>query len=146
MPEKEPTNTSWLIQLVPYMLACTLSCAGGMVAYFQRMNKHKLAFNLFKFSLETATSAFVGLITFLLCDIADMGWQATAIILSICGHRSAQVLSLYSDTVFEALEVFVKTSLRRFTNGTDSKAETGRKKQTRKQAEKPSEREISKDA
>lgn len=126
MPEKEPTNVSWLIQGMPIMFAMLWSAFAGAIGYVNRINKRKAAFNLISFIIEISTSGFVGIVAFMLCDAAGFGWSTTAAIVAISGHMGARALALVENLGIHLI-------YKRF-GYDDSKAKTQRTKKTAEDA------------
>jgi len=146
MTEKElGQNTEWLIQLIPYLWASLISLISAMIGYLNRIDRRKMKFNFFRFALESVTGSFVGIITFLLCEIADLNWSTSAILMSISAINSAKMLNLYSDVVFETVSNFLKSILRRVENG-DNETEISRTQETSSNAKKPRKRLQAKNA
>jgi amino acid permease len=105
MPEKDPENVSWLLQLIPMLFATGLAALGGMVQYFNKIDKNGVPFSAVKLLIEVGTSGFVGIVSFELCDAAGFSWQLTAALVAISGHMGARALVLIENQV-----------VRRFTN------------------------------
>jgi len=130
MPEKEIANKGdWLIQNMPFIFAIALSCLGGMVSYMNRIDRTGIAFSFFRLVVEIMTSGFVGVISFMLCDAAELGWSMTAAIVAISGHMGTRALFLIEGVVVKMANNFVE----RNTNG-NSKTETGSTEETRDDA------------
>jgi len=110
MPEKElPTSApSWLIQAIPFILAIILSCLGGLVNYLHKISRTGAAFNFFRLCLEIFTSAFVGIVVFLLCDTAELEWSTTAALVAISGHMGTRALFLLESAGIDAVSNFLK--------------------------------------
>jgi len=71
-----------------------LSMWGGTVNYIYKLNKYHLPFSLFRFIGEILTAAFVGVITFLLCNSSGLGLEVTAALVGISGHMGTRALFL----------------------------------------------------
>lgn len=109
MPEKELNNNGeWIVNIIPFCFVIALSCLGGILNYLNRINKGGIAFNFFKFSLEVATSGFVGVITFLLCDIAELRWSITAALCAISGHMGTRALFLIEKPAIQTVVNLLK--------------------------------------
>jgi len=106
MPEKDPDNVSWLLQLVPMIFAVLLAALGGAIQYLNKIDRNGTAFSFVKLLIEIATSGFVGIVSFELCDAAGFSWQITAALVAISGHMGARAIVLIETQV-----------IRRFTNG-----------------------------
>lgn len=126
MPEKDPQNQTFLVQLLPFLMAIALSCIGGLVSYLNRIDKGGIAFSFFRLSIEIITSGFVGIISFMLCDYAELEWSATAAIVAISGHMGTRALFLIENAAVKVAENFIEGK----TNGNRK-----RKAETTKQAD-----------
>lgn len=69
-----------------------LSIWGGTVSYLHKLSKYGIPFSLFKFMAEIITAAFVGLITFLLCQSSGISMTITAALVGISGHMGTRAL------------------------------------------------------
>lgn len=129
MPEKDLQNIAWqtwLVQILPFLMAIALSCVGGIVSYLNRIEKGGIAFSFFRLSIEIITSGFVGIISFMLCDYAELEWSATAAIVAISGHMGTRALFLIENAAIKVAENFIEGK----TNGNRK-----RKTETTKQAD-----------
>ena len=98
MPENElnkaAQESEWIVQAIPFCVAIALSVFGGIVNYVHRMDKHGMAFSLFRLMVDIFTSGFVGIVSFMLCDAAGLGWSTTAAVVAISGHMGTRALFL----------------------------------------------------
>ena len=69
-----------------------LSMWGGTVSYIYKLNKYHIPFSLLRFAGEILTSAFVGVITFLLCQSSGLSMEVTAALVGISGHMGTRAL------------------------------------------------------
>ena len=69
-----------------------LSAWGGAVSYFHHMDKHGLPFSLMRLAMDVFTSAFVGVLTYLLCHEAGISDGVTAAMVGISGHMGTRAL------------------------------------------------------
>ncbi len=69
-----------------------LSIWGGTVSYLHKLSKYGIPFSLFKFMAEIITAAFVGLITYLLCQSSGISMTITAALVGISGHMGTRAL------------------------------------------------------
>lgn len=92
--------------------------------YLNKLDRSGAAFSFLRLSIEVITSGFVGIVSFMLCDQAELSWNATAAIVAISGHMGTRALFLIEKVAFIPL-------LRSYGYGedNDSKAKTGGKKQ-----------------
>ena len=103
IPKIDDSVTQW----ISYCWVVIIAAWGGIVSYFHKIDKHKIPFNLIKFIAEIATSAFVGVITFLLCDAANLSWELTAAFVGVSGHMGTRALFI----IEKKYEKFVKGDL-----------------------------------
>lgn len=92
MPEKFTELSASFTEWVTYLWVVGLSSLGGMVHYFHKISTTKAKFNFIVFVGEILTSAFVGIITFFLCDAANLSWQTTAAMVGISGHMGTRAI------------------------------------------------------
>jgi len=91
MPDKNPES----FQLITYAWVIGLSILGGIVSFFQKVKKGQTRiFNIVEFIGEVVTSAFVGIVTFYLCQASHMDELTTAGIVAISGHMGSRALFL----------------------------------------------------
>lgn len=87
--EKDPTSYS----LITYLWVSGLAMLGGFVSYMRKMEqRHPSTFSFAEFIGEIAASAFAGIITFWLCEHADVGGLLTAALVGISGHAGSRAL------------------------------------------------------
>lgn len=92
MPEKIADVADNVSQWLSWIWVIALSGWGGAVSYFHKVDKHSLKFSFVKFAMEIATSAFVGVLTFLICDAASLSWEITAAMVGVSGHMGTRAL------------------------------------------------------
>lgn len=89
MPEKDPLNYS----LVTYAWVVMWSVWGGMVSFYNKLKAgHVRAFNITELLGELCTSGFVGVITFWLCEQAEIQPLMSAALIGISGHMGSRAL------------------------------------------------------
>lgn len=69
-----------------------LSAWGGMVSYFHNLGRHGLKFSLLRLFVDISTSAFVGILTYLLCRATIRSEEVTAAMVGISGHMGTRAL------------------------------------------------------
>lgn len=126
MQDQDPNYVEPIVQATPLLFAVLLACFGGAVGYFNRIDRMGLAFSFFRFAVEIATSALVGIISFMLCDAAGFDWRYTAAIVAISGHMGARALYLLE-------QVFSQYLYRRY-GYEDGKREIGYTEETHEHA------------
>ena len=89
MPEKDPTSYSLLTYAWVFMLAIL----GGIVNFMHKLKAgHTRVFNFVEFIGELVTSAFAGVITFWLCENANMSPVLTAAFVGVSGHMGSRAI------------------------------------------------------
>jgi len=84
MPDKDPTSYS----LLTYAWIIMLSSTGGIISYLKKAK----SFSIVEFITELLTAAFVGIITFWLCEQAIIDPLTTAALVGISGHMGSRAL------------------------------------------------------
>lgn len=93
-PPREPFNYG----LATYFWVFALSVLGGVVRFMRKVKMGMArVFNLTEFIGEIVTSAFVGIITFWLCEGAHMNAYFTAAMIGISGHMGSRAIFLLED-------------------------------------------------
>jgi len=87
MPEKDPLNYS----LLTYVWVIALSVWAGSVSYLYKL-RSGLRFSLMEFIGEIATSGFVGLLTYWLCEYADIAAPLNAVMVGISAHMGSRAI------------------------------------------------------
>lgn len=86
---KDPTTYS----LITYLWVGVLSAWGGLVSFLRKRNAGEARpWNFAELIGEIVTSAFAGLITFWLCEAADIQPLVTAALVGITGHMGGRAL------------------------------------------------------
>lgn len=94
MLEKDPTSYSFLT----YLWVFGLSSLGGFISFMNKVKKgHARAFNIAEFIGEISASAFAGVITFWLCENADISPLVTAAFVGVSGHMGSRAIMLFED-------------------------------------------------
>jgi hypothetical protein len=101
MTEKSPE----IYAFVTYAWVLALASLGGMVAYFKKLKGGK-KWRVTDLLIEIATSAFVGVTTFYLCEAAGLSQVFTAAIVGISGHYSSRALVLFGKVMDKTLGKF----------------------------------------
>lgn len=92
MPEKDPTTYAALT----YVWIIVLSCVGGIVSFMRKVKSREARpFNAPEFLGEILTSGFTGVITFYLCEWANLNQLLTAALVGISGHMGSRALILF---------------------------------------------------
>lgn len=89
MIEKDPTNYGWLT----YAWVFALAMLGGVVNFTRKLHEGSArAFNVTEFVGELVTSGFAGLLTFWLCEAADINRLMSAVLIGISGHMGSRAI------------------------------------------------------
>lgn len=92
--EKDPTSYS----LITYAWVFCLSILGGLVNFMRKLKSgHTRAFNIVELIGEIVTSAFAGVITFWLCEHAQLNPLVTAALVGISGHAGSRAILFFED-------------------------------------------------
>lgn len=89
MPEKDPSNYS----MITYAWVICLAGVGGAVSFMRKLKAGTVrAFNITEFVGELITSGFAGLLTFWLCEAADINKLLSAVLIGISGHMGSRAI------------------------------------------------------
>lgn len=92
MPEKDPTNYAPLT----YLMVVAFAAFGGLVSFFRKRNQGLVrVFNITELIGELVTSAFVGVLTFLVCEWSGVSPLLTAALVGITGHMGSRALFMF---------------------------------------------------
>lgn len=92
MQDKIP-STPATIELITYLWVFALSILGGVVSFYNKLKKgHTRVFNIMELIGEIGTSAFAGIITFYLCEWAEISPMLTAAFVGISGHMGSRAI------------------------------------------------------
>lgn len=87
--EKDPTSYS----LITYAWVIGLSVTGGFVSFLRKVREgSSRAWNIAELLGEIFTSGFVGVITFWLCEAADIDPLYAAAMVGISGHMGSRAI------------------------------------------------------
>lgn len=94
MPEKDPTSYS----LITYGWVFALAILGGVVSFIQKLQAgHTRVFNIIEFIGEIVTSAFAGVLTFWMCEHAELSPLVTAAFVGVSGHMGSRAIFMLED-------------------------------------------------
>lgn len=89
MPEKDPTNYS----LVTYSWVAVLAMWGGIVSFMRKYREGVVRpFNFTELIGELMTSAFIGILTFWLCEWSGTPPLLSAALIGISGHMGSRAI------------------------------------------------------
>ena len=94
MVDKDPTSYS----LITYSWVFMLAILGGIVNFMRKLQAgHVRVFNLVELVGEIVTAGFAGVITFWLCENAQIAPLMTAALVGVSGHMGSRALFLFED-------------------------------------------------
>lgn len=85
--EKDPSTYSYLT----YFWVAGLAALGGVISHFKRIDGGT-AWSWRRFIQDVVTSAFVGVLTFWLCEAAELQPLLTAALVGVSGHMGSRTL------------------------------------------------------
>lgn len=92
MLEKDPTA----YPLITYVWVILMAAWGGLVSFVRKRREGVVrAFNVTELIGELFTSAFVGIVTFLLCEWSGVPPLLTAAFVGITGHMGSRALFMF---------------------------------------------------
>lgn len=104
MPEKDPLSYS----LITYAWVFGISLFGGLAGYFRKVKSGLISrFSLIELVGEMFISAFVGVITFYLCEWADISGPLAAALIAIASHMGSRAIFIFETAADKAFQRFV---------------------------------------
>lgn len=97
MSDKSPESYSGLFSALPFVYAIFWSLIAGTVRYFNKVSNRGIQFRIFSWATECLTSAFVGMIAFVLCDTANLSIGYTLVIVSVAAHMGTDALRIMAN-------------------------------------------------
>lgn len=92
MPEKDPST----IAALTYMWVFLVATWGGVVNYVKKRRTGVIPrFSITEFVGEIVTSAFVGLMTFFMCQSAELDPMLSAALIGISGHMGSRAIFVF---------------------------------------------------
>lgn len=96
MIDKDPFGYS----VVTYVWVLLLAIWGGVVNFIQRLKRGEAkAHNIVELIGEVVISAFVGVVTFYLCELSNFPQILTAALVAISGHMGTRALFVFERAV-----------------------------------------------
>lgn len=96
MIDKDPFGYS----VVTYVWVLLLAVWGGVVNFIQRLKRGEAkAHNIVELIGEVVISAFVGVVTFYLCELSDFPQILTAALVAISGHMGTRALFVFERVI-----------------------------------------------
>jgi hypothetical protein len=91
----QPPKNPFQYEVITYVWVFGLSAWGGIVSFMRKMREGKARpFNVMELIGEIFTSAFAGMITFWLCEAANITPLLTAAFVGISGHMGSRAIGL----------------------------------------------------
>jgi drug/metabolite transporter (DMT)-like permease len=101
--DQDPTSFTWLT----YGWVLLLAGLGGVVNFVRRIREGESnKWNLAELIGEIATSAFAGLITFYLCEAANISHLIGAALVGISGHMGSRAIFLFEIMLKKRMQSF----------------------------------------
>lgn len=92
----EVAKSPWAYSLATYVWVVGLSSAGGVISWWHKRKEGQVRpYNMAELLGEILTSGFVGLMTFWLCEYAEMPGLLQAPLIAISGHMGTRALFLF---------------------------------------------------
>jgi hypothetical protein len=82
-------------QALPFLSTVFLSSWGGAVHYLQNMKDHGTSFSWKSLFLDIFISAFVGYLTYLLCQVAGIEGVKSYLAVAVSGHMGPRALASF---------------------------------------------------
>ena len=102
MPEKDPANYA----LVTYLWVAILSAWGGLASFIQKHRTGKTrAFNVMELVGELVISSLAGLLTFYMCEYAEIDRLLEAVFVAISGHMGARAIAQFEQYLMRRFPV-----------------------------------------
>lgn len=96
MIDKDPFGYS----VVTYVWVLLLAIWGGVVNFIQRLKRGEAkAHNIVELIGEVVISAFVGVVTFYLCELSNFPQVLTAALVAISGHMGTRALFVFESAI-----------------------------------------------
>lgn len=91
---EKPPQSPESFTIISYIWILFMATLGGFVSYLKKL-KRGSKWSYTALFIELATAAFVGIVTFMLCQSAGMSQLFTAALVGISGHFSSDSLILF---------------------------------------------------
>ncbi len=105
MPEKDPFSYTMLT----YFGVIALSSWAGLVSYIRKIRAGHCRFSVAEVIGEICISAFVGVLTFFLCESTEIAPVLTAAFIGISGHMGSRAILIIENI----LENLIKKGLKK---------------------------------
>ena len=106
MPEKDPLSYT----LLTYAWVFALSLFGGFAGYLRKVKAGIISrFSVHELLGELLISAFVGVMTFYLCDYAQIPGPLSAAFIGISAHMGSRAIFIFETAADRAFMKFLNT-------------------------------------
>lgn len=106
MPEKDPLSYA----LLTYAWVFGLSVFSGVAAYIRKVKAGIISrFSFNELLGEMLISAFVGVVTFYLCEYAKLPPVLSAALIGIASHMGSRAIFIFETAADRAFQKFVNT-------------------------------------
>lgn len=96
----EPPKNPFGYELMTYIWVIFISAIGGIVSFMRKVRQGAArVFNITEFIGEIITSAFVGMLTFWLCEAGGISPLVTAALVGVSGHMGSRAIFLIEKKV-----------------------------------------------
>jgi len=108
MPEKDPLSYS----LITYGWVMFLSMWGGVVSFREKVRKGvSKNFNLVELIGEISASAFVGILTFYLCEWSEINKLLEPAIIGISGHMGTRGIWMIEKILSKRIDALLSSAI-----------------------------------
>ena len=120
MPEKDPSSYA----LITYFWVVLVSLWGGSASYIRRVRSMEVPrYSIVEFIGEVVIAAGVGIMTFFLCEWANVDQMLSAVFIAITAHMGSRALLIAE----QVLERYVKRKFNIRDNVRSTPSETDRR-------------------
>lgn len=108
MPEKDPLSYT----LLTYSWVCGLSFFSGLASYVRKVRAGIISrFSINELLGEMVISAFVGVVTFYLCESAQIHGALSAALIAISSHMGSRAIFIFETAADRAFKRFVSSKI-----------------------------------
>ncbi|MEH6825643.1 MAG: phage holin family protein [Motiliproteus sp.] len=94
--EKQFTDYGW----ITYLWVFAISAWGGLTSYIQKVKTGRVdKFFIMELIGEMCVSAFVGVVTFWLCELSEFPSLLTVALVAMSGHMGVRAIALIEDLI-----------------------------------------------
>jgi len=106
VPEKDPFSYT----LVTYFWVLGISVFGGVASYIRKIRQGIICcFSLHELVGEIVVSAFVGIVTFYLCEYAHIYGALSAALIAIASHMGSRAIFIFETAADSVFQRFMNT-------------------------------------